>query len=1100
MTAHPVPSPRAQSRTLPARFAAALLGVVLLLAGATAPTAARAADAWLDRLGISVLFDGAQVPNAVDDGAKNGVVATNDAVAFQWDLAVIGTAGGVLSQTLPEGWRWDPTSLGALDTDGTAYAAHHAVSTDGRTLTATVTRVSGKLLSLAGMKAIPTRTVADGSRYTPAVVAQNGGAALEAATEPITVRGEYRAEFNKTVAAHNISANHDFGDGEGVVAARAVDFVLRVRPIPEKEVGVLQFDLAQPAAIRDTFTVTGPSGSAKLRFQAEIIRKSAGASPSLRQNGNTLDIALNGYPDLPGTVADGSWARATVAVRLWVRAADLPAAGSNRVVVWNTAAPQQWQTSDGHPVLVTSESKISGYVELPQSGRGDAATDKRILVQKDPSAPAALTADPAAQTDRYEWVDEAPVSTDSIIVPRWWVQPSTDKSTGAMSPISDLVSYDFWHPSEQRILESATPYVGVDRGKAPLQPSEYSIQYTSGNDRMDPERNTWVSSIAEAGGPERVSGIRVAHTAGAWGSGPATQKAFVVAVPMRLVSKVGEANLVPDVAAHAYTDADGERHFALDESWIEVRDLRVRLDKSAARGTVVGGASIDYTLTPALVANPGDPHEREVHGIRIVDELSAGLVSVDTSAISDDWEVERTGSALAGLTLTFTYRGSATTATELTPLRYSAKTSLVAPVDTTYVNTAVLEAQGADPDRAQATVSYLRAQVVGTEKTVSGDEEIVPGGSPEWETSWFNLQTDSQRTSHFVDVLPHNGDDRGSSFTGEVGVASARITDGQGSPAPDGYGTLQYTTAKPHEVRAAAANSEAIDWIDVDGADLSKIPGITALRVIVADFAQGEPGFGGLHVVLSNPDHLEGDRYVNTTGAWLGAGGRISETNPAEVRVIAAEDPGTGGSDAQTDADTAAGTGSAATATAEASASADSTGSGDDARADADASSSSAAAADSTSTADATAGSDSRSTADASARAGSESDTSADVSAASATASAAATAVADANSSASAGTDSGASASGSASSAAAVRGASADASAEAMEAGASASAASTEARASADGTLARTGGADAGLAWIGAGALLAGLAVIVMRMRMRMRMRTRGTVPGAPQG
>lgn len=1050
MTAHPVPSPRAHSRTLPARFAAALLGVVLLLAGATAPTAARAADAWLDRLGISVLFDGAQVPNAVDDGAKNSVVATNDAVAFQWDLAVIGTAGGVLSQTLPEGWSWDPTSLGALDTDGTAYAAHHAVSTDGRTLTATVTRVSGKLLSLAGMKAIPTRTVADGSRYTPAVVAQNGGAALEAATEPITVRGEYRAEFNKTVAAHNISANHDFGDGEGVVAARAVDFVLRVRPIPEKEVGVLQFDLAQPAAIRDTFTVTGPPGSAKLRFQAEIIRKSAGASPSLRQNGNTLDIALNGYPDLPGTVADGSWARATVAVRLWVRAADLPAAGSNRVVVWNTAAPQQWQTSDGHPVLVTSESKISGYVELPQSGRGDAATDKRILVQKDPSAPAALTADPAAQTDRYEWVDEAPVSTDSIIVPRWWVQPSTDKSTGATSPISDLVSYDFWHPSEQRILEGATPYVGVDRGKAPLQPSEYSIQYTSGNDRMDPERNTWVSSIAEAGGPERVSGIRVAHTSGAWGSSPATQKAFVVAVPMRLVSKVGEANLVPDVAAHAYTDADGERHFALDESWIEVRDLRVRLDKSAARGTVVGGASIDYMLTPALVANPGDPHEREVHGIRIVDELPAGLVSVDTSAIPDDWEVERTGSALAGLTLTFTYRGSATTATELTPLRYSAKTSLVAPVDTTYVNTAVLEAQGADPDRAQATVSYLRAQVVGTEKTVSGDEEIVPGGSPEWETSWFNLQTDSQRTSHFVDVLPHNGDDRGSSFTGEVGVASARITDGQGNPAPDGYGTLQYTTAKPHEVRAAAANSEAIDWIDVDGADLSKIPGITALRVIVADFAQGEPGFGGLHVVLSNPDHLEGDRYVNTTGAWLGAGGRISETNPAEVRVIAAEDPGTGGSDAQTDADTAAGTGSAATATAEASASADSTGSGDDARADA----------------------------------------------ASATASAAATAAADANSSASAGTDPGAIASGSASSAAAVRGASADASAEAMEAGASASAASTEARASADGTLARTGGADAGLAWIGAATLLAGLAVIVLRMRMR----TRGTAPGAPQG
>ncbi|GAA1777972.1 hypothetical protein [Leucobacter iarius] len=1040
MTAIPVPSPRARSRTLPTKLAATLLGIALLLLGAVAPTAARAADAWLDRLAISVLFDGAQVPNAVDDAPKNGIVATNDAVAFQWDLAVTGTAGGSLTQTLPEGWRWDPASLGALDTDGRAYAAHHVLSEDGRTLTATVTQVDGKLLSLAGMKAIPSRTVADESTYLPVVSTQNGGEALEARTGAITVRGEHRAEFEKTVAAHNISGRHDFSDGSGLVDARAIDFVLRVRPVPEKEVGVLQFELAQPASIRDTFTITGPTGASKLRFQAEIIRQSAGSHPTLQQSGNTLDITLNDYASLPGTVADGNWNRATVAIRFWVRAADLPTAGNNRVVVWNTAAPQQWQTTDGDPVAVTSESKISGYVELPQTGRGDAATDKRILVQKDPQASPALTADPAGLTDRYEWADEAPVSTDSIIVPRWWVQPGADKTTGSMSPISDLVSYDFWHPAEQRILEGAMPYVGVDRGTAPLNPSDYAIQYTSGNDRTDPERNTWVSSIAAAGGPERVSGIRVAYTAGAWASTAATQKAFVVAVPMRLVAKVAEANLVPDVAAHAYTDADGGAHFALDESWIEVRDLRVRLGKNAARGTVVGGASIDYTLTPELIANTGDPQQRDVHGIRIVDELPAGLVSVDTSAIPDDWEVERVGSAAAGLTLILTYRGEATTAAKLEPLRYSAKTSLVAPVDTTYVNTAVLEAQGADPDRAQATVSYLRAQVVGTEKTVAGDEEIEPGGSPEWETSWFNLQTDSQRVSHFVDVLPYNGDGRGSSFTGAVSVASARITDGQGTPAPDGYGTLQVTTAPAAQVRAAAANSDAIEWIDADGTELSKIAGITALRVVVADFAQGDAGFGGLHVVLSNPDHLDGDRYVNTTGAWLGAGGRISETNPAEVRVVAAEEPGPDDVDAGADADEAdveSGANSGAAAEVESSTASDATNS---------------------------ASSDPSSMTDSTARAGSDADASTG-----ANADQSSSAATNANSSANAGTDPGA----------------------AAERTATASA--TGASASANGGLARTGAASVGLLWAGAAGLLAvGLAVLVLRLRARHGARATG--------
>lgn len=906
----PDPRPRARTRAgaVFTRITAALTGLAIALTGALTAPEAHAASAWLDRIAIRTVFDGAQIPNPVDDSPSNGIVATGDAVAFQWDLGLRGPAGGSVAQTLPVGWSWDPASMGALDTDGEAYRAHHSISADGRTLTAAIERVGGKLLSVSGMKAIPTRQLENGATYVPKLIAVNGGAELEASADPITVRGEHRAEFDKTVAAHNIAGSYDFGDGAGAVEARAVDFVLRIRPVPEKEVGVLRFDLAQPAVIRDTFTVTGPQGASKLDFRAEIVRRTAGSVPTLQQDGNSITVTLAGYPSLPGAVADGDWNRATVAVRFWVRAADLPATGNNRVVVWNTATPQGWTTTGGAPVTVTpSSSKISGYVELPQAGIGVATTDKSILVQKDPSASPSLSGDPARLSGRYEQVDEEPVSTGSIIVPRWWVLPGKDRLTGGLAPIEDLVSYDFWNPDEQRILAGETPYVGTDRGETPLRASDYRVSYTSGIDRAAPERNDWVDTIEAAGGPSEVTGIRVAYTAGAWGEAAGTQSAFVVAVPMRLVSRVEDANLVSDLAAHAYTDSTGDSHFALDEAWIEVRDLRLQLGKRASRGTVVGGADIEYTLTPRLVANPGDPDRRPVRDLRIVDELPAGLVSVDTEDIPDDWRVERSGSAATGLTLTFTYAGEVFAGTELAPLAYTVRTSLLAPANISYVNTATLSATGANPDTAQASVTSIRAQVVGSEKRVAGDERIGPSGSPGWETGWFNLQTDSQGVSHFVDVLPYDGDGRGTSFTGEFRIADARITDGRGNPADEGYARLQYTVAPAAEVRAEPADSESIPWIEAAGVDLAAIGGISALRVVVADFAPGEDGFGGLAVTLRNPGHLDGDRYGNTVFGHLGASGRLGETNLAEVRIVHGDDSDNKDGEAESESDAEAG-------------------------------------------------------------------------------------------------------------------------------------------------------------------------------------------------
>lgn len=252
------------NRILGATFGllAGLLSVVLVAAGLMiAPSAARAAAGTLNSVDMKVLFDGAKVPNDVDDGPNNGLVATNDAVAFQWDFRASDLEGGEFVQSLPEGWSWDPASMGALDTNGSVYRASHTISPDGRVLTAVVSFDTGggiSLLSLSGMKAIPGRSAANGAPYTPEVTATDGTRTLTASASPIAVRGEARVEMKTWIASNDLLQLHDFGDGAGTVLASAIEVNIGIRQFGASTVGVADFELAQPAVIENALTVSTP--------------------------------------------------------------------------------------------------------------------------------------------------------------------------------------------------------------------------------------------------------------------------------------------------------------------------------------------------------------------------------------------------------------------------------------------------------------------------------------------------------------------------------------------------------------------------------------------------------------------------------------------------------------------------------------------------------------------------------------------------------------------------------------------------------------------------------------------------------------------------
>ena len=867
------------------RIAAALLGFVVMLTGTiTTAASAQAAVGSVNSIDLVTVYDGAQVPNDFDDSANNGIVASNDVVGFRWELNATDLGDGIFTQTLPEGWTWDPTSLASLDSESSAYRASYTLSEDGRTLTATISIGNGtgnpSVVGFGTLKAVPSSDVPNGSIYTPSLQVTDGAQTQTATTDPIEVRNAPRADIVKTRAANNVLGTFDFGDGP--VAARYIDFPITVASAAGK-IGARNVQLQQPFVVTDSFELQAPAGFGDAQFVAQIVSQSEpGATVDLVQQGNDLTLTFDGFTQVP---------TASTTVRLWVRDAEVPTDSVGAITVKNTVAAQNWVDTDGDPVAEEPSGNTAQGTVMKPPTFGNIDRQKRIYLYNDQEGSTSLSGDPARSGQPFTNVSGKEISLGSKVVSWFAMRPAVESSTGLATEANELVAYDFWDPSEQRLIDGADIYVGANNSAATLSSADYTIEYTTGTNSVNAEDNSWVTSVAAAGGADQISGIRIAYTAGPWAANTAANSAyFTVAVPFVITAPLGTS--ADDRAETRFIDHAGEPRATSVTQFVNVGSYRLGLDKTASRSSIVSGADIAYTLQPSTARALGAIADVDVRDLVVVDQLPAGLVSVNTDGVDPAWQVSRSGSAASGLQLTFTYSGTTRTGEPLPAIEYRVTTSVQAPVSRTLVNTATVTALGTtQPVSARTdatTTSIVQAEVITEEKVVVGEEQIEVGDPQvSWEGRWFNFQTTSQGESFFVDVLPYSGDARGSSFAGTASLASAVITNGAGEPAASGYGSLQYTTAEAAEVYAAEANDASITWVDADGLDLSAIDGITALRVIVHDFASGTAGTGGLLVTMDVDGQLAGDQYVNTINGWLGASGKLGRSNPAAVDVVA---------------------------------------------------------------------------------------------------------------------------------------------------------------------------------------------------------------------
>ncbi|WP_430593199.1 DUF7507 domain-containing protein [Humidisolicoccus flavus] len=879
---------REDARQKPSLFGRAIAAVValgLVLTGSLGfAAAANAASGTINSIELTTVYDGAVVPNDLDDGANNGVVASNDVVGFRWDLNATDLVDGVFTQTLPEGWKWDESSLASLNSSSSAYQSSYVISDDGRTLTATVSVGNGSgnpsVVGFGTLKAIPSGDVANGSVYNPELNVTVGESAQSVTTGPIEVRNVAMAEMTKVRGANNGLGQFDFGNGPE--QGRFVDFTVAIRDA-HGTVGARNIELQQPLVVNDSYTIQAPEGFEDAQFVAQLISTSeAGAQVQVAQSGADLTLTFDGFASIPD---------ASAVIRFWIPNNEVPSDSIGVVKIVNTVSQNNWVDTTGEPVIESPNGNVAEGTVSKAPSFGPFARDKSIFLFNDQAGSFDVTADPATGGQPFTNVSGREISIGSTIASRLMVRAAVDNETNTTTGATNLVAYDFWNNAEQTIVDGADIYVGQNSATTPLDPSMYTIQYTTGSDADNPQANTWVNSIAAAGGAASVRGIRIAYTAGVWADGgnPATS-AFVVAAPFTIVAPAGTS--AQDHGRWSFTDFQGEPRTAAMTQFVNVGNFQLQLDKQVNRSSIVSGSNLEYTLVPGVVRAIGATEDIDVREIQIVDTLPKGLVAVNTDDVASPWQVTRSGTAESGLVLTFTYEGIVKTGEALPEITYDVTTSVLAPVDSVLVNTATISALGST-QTVQArtdttTTSVFQAEVITEEKVVLGEEQIqVQDPQVSWEGRWFNFQTTSQGQSYFVDVLPYNGDARGTEFAGTAKLATAIVTNGSGTPAPEGYGTLQYTTAPAAEVYAAAANDDSIEWIDADGVDFSTLTGVTALRVIVADFASGSAGIGGLLVTMDVEGQEAGDRYVNNINGWLGEAGELGLSNPAEVTVVA---------------------------------------------------------------------------------------------------------------------------------------------------------------------------------------------------------------------
>ncbi|HEX2577859.1 MAG TPA: SdrD B-like domain-containing protein [Aquihabitans sp.] len=827
----------------------------------------------------------------VDATDSDRVVCTNDTVTWGWgfNMNASGAQDATFTQTLPEGWTWDDLSIAACEGSGLEWTGVGTISADGRTLTCVINQPTGDIVQTLQIPVTANvgSVVPNGSTYAAELSLTEGGVVQTSAAEAVTVRSAPRYDLVKAILGGAI-VEHDFGSGlvpaqetawvASIVVPDAdntkgleplaspftfVDNVSQISPnavvvdVNSESSGTATFTQAGPGAPAtitvtdaDTAPAEGLNGSTNTVWSARVITRlpQSEIPPApvgkdlINQFTDFLPTGINGTPNLGGTPEQGSE----------------PGADCRNLT--DSSAPPNNNCALAHVDGPGAAGVISGSKSLA-SGTNDDGT---------PCLPGATC--PPLQGDTggengYA-VPGTPVNAFMLL--------------RVQGPATGVVLCDKWDPARQQFDPTRPIALSGSAGGAVAE-ADYRIEYTNQAYADDTARQAggcglpgdaatdgpWFTTVAAAGGPGAITGVRVTLLQ--------TQPSGEIywTVPMVAGTLGGPA---PDFLS---ARADGMATSSpVSRNGYRITPQFLEVDKDTSPTNQINtstGSTVTFTLDPSVTV-PGNPAAPPVTGLRITDTLDPCQLGPALDASSTDWIMELTtpanngpdglpctGDGESGAVLTFVHRAPFVTPNvPVQQIRYSVTVSPFVENNGSITNTAIISADGNTQDEESRTDAFTQRVAAPGAVRVSKTADFTPveiePDDISWTMSWSNtvLLPDTAGRTELIDVLPYNGDGRGTSFSGTFGLLGIDLL---GSVADV---SVVYTSQDPATIERDPATNTSTWCAEAQfgspGCPTS-MASVTAFKIINEDFRNGE--FGGARIRVSPGGNVEEDIYVN---------------------------------------------------------------------------------------------------------------------------------------------------------------------------------------------------------------------------------------------
>ncbi|WP_052665041.1 DUF7507 domain-containing protein [Nitriliruptor alkaliphilus] len=287
---------------------------------------------------------------------------------------------------------------------------------------------------------------------------------------------------------------------------------------------------------------------------------------------------------------------------------------------------------------------------------------------------------------------------------------------------------------------------------------------------------------------------------------------------------------------------------------VRVAGVEPYLEKSVDRAVVQVGEPFVYTIGYAANGDAAAPET--VDGFTIVDMLPLGVEYVPGS--SSIGEPTITVHDSGRQVLTWTLDGVPTN--QLHAFTFQAVATEDAPTGVILRNRvdASLDGLNAIPKVADVTLSESGSTTIGK----TADQAYIPNldgdgvGTGSWTVTLRSYDTETQDFTDTIDILPYNGDERGTDFTGTYTLTGVTALPGA---------TVYYTTADPATLSDDPADPSNGSPGDVTGNTVGWTtvftPDATAVRVIGPELAPGETQ--SFTITIATSGATGGDVLVN---------------------------------------------------------------------------------------------------------------------------------------------------------------------------------------------------------------------------------------------